>query len=217
MLQTSERTIRKKTQTIKKGRLYVTIGNITYLLTIIILCFLMNSQDEDDWSTLSDIVASSYPYLFMILFILLNITVFVLIKKLKLSNDKFLVEEGNDSDNLFQYEIDTLTVILILFSTSYFIRVIFDFIIGFYMGRGEYLDYQMAACSIVIFELIPTFVLLLFHRHNQLKQQEQINSNLFIATHSDEITSLYRSQRSSTSGVILVTRSPASSHNRRSK
>ena len=33
----------------------------------------------------------------MILFILLNITVFVLIKKLKLSNDKFLVEEGTDN------------------------------------------------------------------------------------------------------------------------
>ena len=164
MLQTSERTIRKKTQTIKKGRLYVTIGNITYLLTIISLCILMNFQDEDDWSTLSDIVADSYPYLFMILFILLNITVFVLIKKLKLSNDKFLVEEG--TDNLFQYEIDTLTVILILFSTSYLLRVIFDFIIGFHMGRDEYLEYQMAACSIVIFELIPTFVLLLFHRHN---------------------------------------------------
>ena len=59
----------------------------------------MNTLDEENWSTLSDIVAGSYPYLFMILFILLNITVFVLIKKLKQSNEKFAVEEI--SDNLF--------------------------------------------------------------------------------------------------------------------
>ena len=164
MLKTSERTIQSKTKTIKKGRLYVTIGNITYLVAIIILCFFMNTLDDENWGKLSDIVAGSYPYLFMILFVLLNITVFVLIKKLKMSNKQFVNED--QSDNLFQYEIDTLTVILILFSTSYMIRVIFDFVIGFYMGNGEFLDYQMAASSIVIFELIPTFVLLLFHRHN---------------------------------------------------
>ena len=46
----------------------------------------MNTLDDENWGKLSDIVAGSYPYLFMILFVLLNITVFVLIKKLKMSN-----------------------------------------------------------------------------------------------------------------------------------
>ena len=118
----------------KRGRCCVTLFNWLFLLTIIVLCgFVMTPAEFGDpsWGPLATAVGVSYPCLFAILFVLLCWTVFTLIKKLKMKNDILSeYEASNDSseNNVFEKEIGTLTIILIIFSITYLLRVVFDLI-----------------------------------------------------------------------------------------
>ena len=113
----------------KRGRCCITTFNWLYLALIVILCgFVMQPEEfgDPDWGTMATVVGVSYPVLFALLFILLAITVFTLIKRLKVKNETLGTSQTND--NFFTKEINTLSIILILFSISYLLRVVFDLI-----------------------------------------------------------------------------------------
>ena len=118
----------------KRGRCCVTLFNWLFLATIIVLCGVVMEPEQfgaPDWGPLATTVGISYPCLFGILFVLLSWTVFTLIKKLKIKNDEIISVKESDqsgSENVFEKEICTLTIILIIFSITYLLRVIFDVI-----------------------------------------------------------------------------------------
>ena len=69
-------------------------------------------------------------------------------------------------DHYFKKEICTLTTILILFSISYLLRVIYDIIVGFSDTNGTFALYMIGATTGIPFDLLPVVAVLLFHRHN---------------------------------------------------
>ena len=71
--------------------------------------------------------------------------------------------------NYFRKEVDTLCVILVLFSISYLLRVIYDIEIGFVDRDNSYAVYMIGSWSAIPFDLLPIGVVLLFHRHNLRK------------------------------------------------
>ena len=72
-------------------------------------------------------------------------------------------------DHYFRKEICTLTTILVLFSISYLLRVIYDIIIGFTETDGNFNSYMIGTTTGIPFDLLPLVAVLFFHRHN-LKQ-----------------------------------------------
>ena len=70
------------------------------------------------------------------------------------------------ADNYFRKEINTLIVILVLFSISYLLRVIYDAYIGFDDSDGSYRSYVIGSVTGIPFDLLPIVAVLLFHRHN---------------------------------------------------
>ena len=116
----------------KRGRCFITYFNWFYLLLIIALCgFVLESQEfgDPDWGPAATIVGFSYPLFFMILFILLVVTVKTLINKLKVKNETLGASTATSDidNNFFLKEIRTLSIILIIFSISYLLRVVYDF------------------------------------------------------------------------------------------
>ena len=104
--------------------------------------------------------------LFFILFIALLTTVAILIKKLRAKN-RILCLNDVIEENFFAREINTLTVILLVFSISYIFRVIFDVVIGFHKQYAHsYLDYMLAILSCIPFDILPITVILIYHRRN---------------------------------------------------
>ena len=117
----------------------MTILEGIYLATILVICAYIDEDSkisEDDWGTLAKNVEWTYPLLFLILFILLSISVFVLIGKLRSKN--YSMSDESVNDHYFRKEICTLTTILVLFSISYLLRVIYDVIVGFTDAYGTY-------------------------------------------------------------------------------
>ena len=111
----------------------------------------------------------TYPILYIILFILLGISVFVLLKKLQAKN--YSMADESVVDNYFRKEICNLTTILVLFSISYLLRIIFDVIVGFTDSDGGFESYMFGTLTGIPFDLVPVVAVLLFHRHN-LRQIE---------------------------------------------
>ena len=120
--------------------------------------------NEHDWGPLARHLEWTYPLFFLILFILLSIAVFVLIGKLRSKN--YSMSDESVVDHYFKKEICTLTTILILFSISYLLRVIYDIFIGFSETDGTFTSYMIGATTGIPFDLLPIVVVLLFHRHN---------------------------------------------------
>jgi len=69
----------------------------------------------------------------------------------------------------FKKEICTLTTILVLFSISYLLRVIYDLANGFTEEHDDFTIYLLATFTGVPFDLLPIVVVLFFHRHNLRK------------------------------------------------
>lgn len=113
---------------------------------------------------MADSVGITYPIFFFILFILLALSVFVLIKKLRAKNRS--LSDDDEIDNYFKKEITTLTTILVLFSISYLLRVIYDIAVGFTESHGGFKGYMVGSVTGVPFDLIPIMAVLFFHRHN---------------------------------------------------
>ena len=152
----------------KRGRRCVTIFNWIYLVIIIVLSsFILKPENfgDDNWGTLAKVVGLSYPVLFSVLFGLLIATVSVLIKKLKAQN-RIIRTTDDVTDNFFTKEINTLSTILILFSISYLLRVVFDILCVFTPGIIVFPGYMIAIVAMIPFDLLPIFVVLIFHRRN---------------------------------------------------
>ena len=145
----------------------VTVFSLIYLAVMVFLCIGLKNKanaGEKNWGVESDEIADSFPYLFSILFLALSVTVFVLIKKLKMKNDYMVIDDA--TNNYFKKEIDTLSVILILFSASYLLRVLYDVVLGFWQVHFTFSNYMVGAASVMPFDLIPLIVVMLFHRAN---------------------------------------------------
>ena len=110
----------------------MTILEGMYLATILVLCAYIDDDSkikDDDWGALAKHLEWTYPLLFLILFIFLSIAVFALIGKLRSKN--YSMSDESVVDHYFRKEICTLTTILVLFSISYLLRVIYDIMLGY--------------------------------------------------------------------------------------
>ena len=137
------------------------------VIIIVLSSFILKPENfgDDNWGTLAKVVGLSYPVLFSVLFGLLIATVSVLIKKLKAQN-RIIRTTDDVTDNFFTKEINTLSTILILFSISYLLRVVFDILCVFTPGIIVFPGYMIAIVAMIPFDLLPIFVVLIFHRRN---------------------------------------------------
>ena len=152
----------------RRGRLCVTVLNWFYLILIVVLYgFVLSPQNFGlgHWGPFATVLGLSYPVLFFVLFLLLTVTVTILIKRLKAKN-KVLGATDEAAGQFFRKEIHTLTIILILFSISYLLRVVFDIgaVLPTNLKSFEY--YMVALISTIPFDLIPVSVILIVHRKN---------------------------------------------------
>ena len=86
-------------------------------------------SSTDDWGLLADAVGYVFPVAFSGLFIALTVCVFILIRKLRQKNS--VLSADDVIENFFRKEINTVAVIMCVFSISYFLRVLFDALVGF--------------------------------------------------------------------------------------
>ena len=111
-----------------RGRTITTGISAFFLLTILICCLIMAGQQSD--AVLFKILGHFFfPATICILFIVLLVTVFILIKKLRQENK--ILAQNDEKEDFFRKEICILGVILFVFSVSYLLRLIFDVILGF--------------------------------------------------------------------------------------
>ena len=115
---------------------------------------------------MSDALGDSYVYIFAILFIGLSATVITLIKSLRAKNRTFCAYDDSPDSNFFRQEINTLQIILFFFSLSYLLRVLYDIYYGFTKRSETYANMQIQVLAGIPFDLLPIFVVLLFHRRN---------------------------------------------------
>jgi len=113
---------------------------------------------------MADNLGKTFPFIFLVLFCMLAASVIILIKKLRAKNKQLVMDDA--ADNYFRKEINTLIVILVLFSISYLLRVIYDAYIGFDDSDGDYRSYVIGSVTGIPFDLLPIVAVLLFHRHN---------------------------------------------------
>lgn len=153
----------------KRGRCFITIFNWGFLALVIVVCgFALDPSKfgDPDWGRAAKAFSISFPCIFSILFVLLTVAVRVLIWKLKAKNDTLGASGDDKSDNFFKKEIKTLSTILIIFSFSYLIRVVFDF----FWLVPENVDYftklTVSMLAVVPFDLLPLVVVLFYHRRN---------------------------------------------------
>ena len=66
----------------------------------------------------------------------------------------------------FKREICTLTVILIFFVMSYLLRMIYDISVDTYYSFESYWDFFLAILTCIPFDIMPIYVVMLFHRRN---------------------------------------------------
>ena len=93
-------------------------------------------------------------------------TVKTLIKKLKVKSETLGVSEDEAGDNFFKKEIKTLSTILIIFSISYLLRVVYD-LCAVMPYRLEFFPQLMINLLATIpFDLLPLLVVIIFHRRN---------------------------------------------------
>ena len=59
-----------------------------------------------------------------------------------------------------------MRIILVFFSLSYLLRVIYDLGIGFHNWEASFAIYMISTFSGVPFDLVPIIIVLLFHRRN---------------------------------------------------
>lgn len=111
-------------------------------------------------------LAYSFVAIFFILFIALTTTVFCLIRKLKSKNNELVTDDL--AGEYFKKEINTLTIILIFFNMSYLLRVIFEVIVDTnpFTEMDTFIKFMIAIMTCIPFDILPIFVVLLFHRRN---------------------------------------------------
>lgn len=137
------------------------------------MCGLMDPDNiDEDWDQLPlpTVIGISFPVLFVILFMGLTGTVFILITKLKIIENKKLASNDVNAD-YFRNEIQTLTIILVVFSMSYLLRTVFDIFYGFAHNDKTFSSYMIYAYTGVLFDLLPIFIVLIYHRKNLTKFQ----------------------------------------------
>ena len=90
--------------------------------------------------------------------------------------------------DFFESEIRTLTYILIFFSVSYLMRVIYDIVgLDLILEKKQFIGYLTESMTAILFDLLPIFVVLNFHRRN-LRQMNQKRSEHNIPTLQDSAT-----------------------------
>ena len=83
-----ERDIMREGKIVRWGRLCVTLLCVTYLALIIAVCIRIDhTRTGNEYGPLANRLNHSFPALFFILFCLLAISVFILIRKLRKSNN----------------------------------------------------------------------------------------------------------------------------------
>ena len=104
--------------------------------------------------------------IFFILFVVLTTTVFCLIQKLKSKNNELVTDDL--AGEYFKKEINTLTIILIFFNLSYLLRVIFEVVVDTdsFTEIATFPKFMVGILTAVPFDLLPIYVVLLFHRRN---------------------------------------------------
>ena len=111
-------------------------------------------------------LAYSFVAIFFILFVVLTTTVFCLIQKLKSKNNELVTDDL--AGEYFKKEINTLTIILIFFNLSYLLRVIFEVVVDTdsFTEIATFPKFMVGILTAVPFDLLPIYVVLLFHRRN---------------------------------------------------
>ena len=169
----------------------ITVFNWSFLALIIIACgFALDPKKfgDPDWGRVARAISISYPCIFFILFVLLTVSVRVLISKLKAKNETLGASDDNKSDNFFKKEIKTLSIILIIFSFSYLIRVVFDFFWLVPENADYFTKLMVSMLAVVPFDLLPLLVVLFFHRRN-LSRIDTSVENMKIGQHDSILLS----------------------------
>ena len=111
-------------------------------------------------------LAYSFVAIFFILFVVLTTTVFCLIQKLKSKNNELVTDDL--AGEYFKKEINTLTIILIFFNMSYLLRVIYEVVVDTdsFTEIATFSKFMITVLTAVPFDLLPIYVVLLFHRRN---------------------------------------------------
>ena len=161
------------------GRFCITAFNWAYLTLIVILLGVVLEPQEfgdPDWGLIATIVGVSYPILFFVLFILLTVTVKTLIKKLQVKSETLGATDDEMSDNFFKKEIKTLSTILIIFSSSYLLRIVYDVCAVMPYRLAFFPQFMINLLVTIPFDLIPLLVVIVFHWRN-LSRMDQCQAD----------------------------------------
>ena len=153
----------------KIGRCCITVFNLAYLALIIVMFGIVLDPKEfgdPNWGLTATIICVSYPLFFFVLFILLTVTVKTLIKKLKVKSETLGASEDEAGDNFFKKEIKTLSTILIIFSISYLLRVVYDLCAVMPYRLDFFPQFMINLLATIPFDLLPLLVVIIFHRRN---------------------------------------------------
>ena len=131
---------------------------------VVIACILAsdgnNSEIETFVETLSIFFASSFIIEF------LSLTILVVVLTYYLSKKKRVIHKGTSSSN-FKRGICILVTILLIFSSSYLLRVLNDFyVIGPSADASYYTLLMYTLLLSIPYDLLPLLLILCLHRRN---------------------------------------------------